>query len=153
VLRIATRGHALADEYQVDFYIEGLEATIGYQVRRQNPANLNDAINLARREEEARNELLRKVGNIPDKVYPEIGKGRNIEQNVETNVRYNKPLNENYEDELVEKLEKMRIAKLEKQIQNMERESNNNGNRNQWNQKRNNRAPINYDEITCFRRK
>ncbi|CAB4416254.1 unnamed protein product [Rhizophagus irregularis] len=151
VLRIATRGHALADEYQVDFYIEGLEATIGYQVRRQNPGSLNDAINLARREEEARNELLRKVGNIPDKVYPEIGKGRNTEQNVETNVRYNKPLNENYEDELVEKLEKMRIAKLEKQIQNMERELNNNGNRNQLNQRRNNRAPINYDEITCFR--
>ncbi|PKY59540.1 hypothetical protein RhiirA4_482354 [Rhizophagus irregularis] len=118
---------------------------------RQNPGSLNDAINLARREEEARNELLRKVGNIPDKVYPEIGKGRNTEQNVETNVRYNKPLNENYEDELVEKLEKMRIAKLEKQIQNMERELNNNGNRNQLNQRRNNRAPINYDEITCFR--
>ncbi|PKY60654.1 hypothetical protein RhiirA4_484600 [Rhizophagus irregularis] len=65
--------------------------------------------------------------------------------------KYNKPLNENYEDELVEKLEKMRIAKLEKQIQNMERELNNNGNRNQLNQRRNNRAPINYDEITCFR--
>ncbi|GBC25854.2 ribonuclease H-like domain-containing protein [Rhizophagus irregularis DAOM 181602=DAOM 197198] len=151
VLRLATRGHALADEYQVDFYIEGLEATVGYQVRRQNPANLNDAINLARREEEARNELFRKAGNIPDRVYPEIGKGYVEEQNVGTNVRHNKPLNENYEDELAEKFEKMRIAKLEKQVQNMERELNNNGNRDQWNQRRNNRAPINYDEITCFR--
>ncbi|EXX68297.1 hypothetical protein RirG_106500 [Rhizophagus irregularis DAOM 197198w] len=132
VLRVATRGHALADEYQVDFYIEGLEATVG-------------------REEEARNELFRKVGNIPDRVYPEIGKERIEERNVGMNVRYNKPLNENYEDELVEKLEKMRIAKLEKQVRNMERELNNNGNKDQLNQRRNNRAPINYDEITCFR--
>ncbi|GBC11404.2 ribonuclease H-like domain-containing protein [Rhizophagus irregularis DAOM 181602=DAOM 197198] len=151
VLRVATRGHALAEKYQVDFYIEGLEATVGYQVRRQNPANLNDAINLARREEEARNELFRKAGNIPDRVYPEIGKGYIEERNVGTNVRHNKPLNENYEDELAEKLEKMRIAKLEKQVRNMERELNNNGNRNQLNQRRNNGAPINYDEITCFR--
>ncbi|EXX65100.1 hypothetical protein RirG_136540 [Rhizophagus irregularis DAOM 197198w] len=151
VLRVATRGHALADEYQVDFYIEGLEATVGYQVRRQNPGNLNDAINIARRKEETRNELFRKAGNIPDRVYPEIGKERIEERNVGMNVRYNKPLNENYEDELVEKLEKMRIAKLEKQVRNMERELNNNGNKDQLNQRRNNRAPINYDEITCFR--
>src|SRR6185369_17335754 len=99
-----------------------------------------------RREEEAKNELFRKIGNIPDRVYPEIGK----ERNVETNVRYNKPLNENYEDELVEKLEKMKIAKLERQVQNMERELDNDRNRNQLNQRRNNRAPINYDEIVCF---
>ncbi|CAB4478935.1 unnamed protein product [Rhizophagus irregularis] len=150
VLRVATRGHALADKYQVDFYIEGLEATVGYQVRRQNPGNLSDAINIARREEEARNELFRKAGNIPDRVYPEIGKERIEERNVGMNVRYNKPLNENYEDELVEKLEKLRIAKLEKQVRNMERELNNNGNKDQLNQRRNNRAPINYDEITCF---
>ncbi|GBC20795.2 ribonuclease H-like domain-containing protein [Rhizophagus irregularis DAOM 181602=DAOM 197198] len=107
--------------------------------------------NAARREEEARNELFRKVGNIPDRVYPEIGKERIEERNVGMNVRYNKPLNENYEDELVEKLEKMRIAKLEKQVRNMERELNNNGNKDQLNQRRNNRAPINYDKITCFR--
>ena len=48
-------------------------------------------------------------------------------------------------------MEKMRIAKLEKQMQNMERELNNNGNRNQLNQRRSNRTPINYDEIICFR--
>ncbi|CAG8750417.1 3081_t:CDS:2, partial [Rhizophagus irregularis] len=89
--------------------------------------------------------------NIPDRVYPEIGKERIEERNVGMNVRYNKPLNENYEDELVEKLEKMRIAKLEKQVRNMERELNNNGNKDQLNQRRNNRAPINYDKITCFR--
>ncbi|CAB5348800.1 unnamed protein product [Rhizophagus irregularis] len=45
----------------------------------------------------------------------------------------------------------MRITKLEKQVQNMERELNNNGNKDQLNQRRNNRVPINYDEITCFR--
>ncbi|PKY60745.1 hypothetical protein RhiirA4_484816, partial [Rhizophagus irregularis] len=91
------------------------------------------------------------AGNRPNRVYPEIGKERNREQTAETNVRYNKLLNENYEDELVEKLKEMRILKLEKQIQNMERELNNNGNRNQLNRRRNNRTLINYDEITCFR--
>jgi hypothetical protein len=65
ILRIATRGQPLQqNEYQVDFYIEGLEPTIGYNVRRQNPANLNDAVNQARREEEAKNELIRKTTGI-----------------------------------------------------------------------------------------
>ncbi|GBC27053.1 hypothetical protein GLOIN_2v1765994 [Rhizophagus irregularis DAOM 181602=DAOM 197198] len=64
ILRIATRGHALDDELQVDNYIEGLTPTLGYQVRRQNPANLNDAVNTARREEEATNELIRKTRGI-----------------------------------------------------------------------------------------
>ena len=72
-LRIATRGHAMDNIYQVDFYIGGLEPTIGYNVRRQNPADLNEAINMARREEEAKNELRRKVSG--DRVYPDIGKG------------------------------------------------------------------------------
>ncbi|CAB4492600.1 unnamed protein product [Rhizophagus irregularis] len=41
---------------------------------------------------------------------------------------------------------KLRIAKLEKQIQDMERRE-----RNQLNQRRNNRGPINYDKVTCYR--
>jgi hypothetical protein len=64
ILRIATRGNALHDDYQVDFYIRGLEPTVGYNVRRQNPANLNDAVRQARREEEARNELIRRTTGI-----------------------------------------------------------------------------------------
>src|SRR6185369_15529369 len=34
LLRVATRGHALPDEHQVDLYIEGLEINLGYQVRK-----------------------------------------------------------------------------------------------------------------------
>ncbi|PKK42480.1 hypothetical protein RhiirC2_804485, partial [Rhizophagus irregularis] len=40
---------------------ERLEPTLGYQVRRSSPTNLNDAINTARREEEAKNELIMKT--------------------------------------------------------------------------------------------
>ncbi|CAB4417277.1 unnamed protein product [Rhizophagus irregularis] len=42
---------------------------IGYQVRRSSPTNLNDAINIARRDEEAKRELLMKT------------MGLNVEQN------------------------------------------------------------------------
>jgi hypothetical protein len=63
-LRIATRGQPLPNDYQVDFYIKGLEPTIGYNVKRQNPGNLNDAVMQARREEEAKNELIRKTTRI-----------------------------------------------------------------------------------------
>jgi hypothetical protein len=45
ILRIATRGNALHDDYQVVYYIEGLEPMIGYNIKRNNPANLNDAVN------------------------------------------------------------------------------------------------------------
>ena len=54
ILRIATRGQVLHDLYQVNYFIQGLESYLGYQVRRDNPANLNDAINVARRKEEAK---------------------------------------------------------------------------------------------------
>ena len=150
LMRMATRGVNLAGELQVDFYIEGLEPTLAYNVRKQNPGNLNDAINQARREEEARNELLRKTMETPrvvNQVYPEIGNTRTQEsvriQNNEQVNRFAKPLNENYEDELVKAMEeKMRINQLERQIQNMERRLNN---RNRQ------RTQTNYDNITCFR--
>ncbi|GET53753.1 hypothetical protein GLOIN_2v1846315 [Rhizophagus irregularis DAOM 181602=DAOM 197198] len=120
ILRIATRGHALADEYQVDFYIEGLEPTIGYQVRRQNPANLNGAIEIAVREEGAKDEFLRKAIGTPISTKIDIGKDDN-RQNM-----FAKPLNENYEDELAEMFkEKAKISKLERMVANMERRLNN----------------------------
>ncbi|RIA79572.1 hypothetical protein C1645_840385 [Glomus cerebriforme] len=64
VLRIATRGHALENLYQVNYFIQGLESVLGYQVRKTNPANLNNAIDEARKEEEARNELYKKINPI-----------------------------------------------------------------------------------------
>ncbi|RGB23900.1 hypothetical protein C1646_773844, partial [Rhizophagus diaphanus] len=146
MLEIATRGHAMDNVYQVDFYIRGLELTIGYNVRRQNPADLNGAINLARREEEAKDELIRKVSG--DRIYPDIGRGNEQRQDNEPRNIINKPLNENYKDELVEVMNNMKIKKIERQIRNMERLYNNNGNGNQRN---NYRTPINWDEVICFR--
>ncbi|CAB4492631.1 unnamed protein product [Rhizophagus irregularis] len=153
ILKIATRGHALADEYQVDFYIEGLEPTIGYQVRRQNPANLNGAIEIAVREEGAKDEFIRRALGQPINTRIDIGKDDNRQD------MFVKLLNENYEDELVKAFEeKARISKLEGLVANMERRLNNdnrnryrpnmgrrlnNGNRNSY-QSNQNRVP------TCF---
>ncbi|EXX53477.1 hypothetical protein RirG_243510 [Rhizophagus irregularis DAOM 197198w] len=119
VLRVATRGQALADEYQVDFYIEGLEATVGYQVRRQNPGNLNDAINMARREEEAKNELILKTTGVS---IGQIRQEKNIEEILkeETNKKeeneiykkMQKPVNEKDIDELSKALEQFRAEKI-----------------------------------------
>ncbi|CAB4473761.1 unnamed protein product [Rhizophagus irregularis] len=154
ILRIATRGHALADEYQVDFYIEGLEPTIGYQVRRQNPGNLNGAIEIAVREEGVKDEFIRKAIGTPVSTRIDIGRDDN-RQNM-----FAKLLNKNYEDELVKAFEeKARISKLEGLVSNIERRLNNdnrnryrpdvgrrlnNGNRNGY-QSNQNRIP------TCFR--
>ncbi|CAB4425439.1 unnamed protein product [Rhizophagus irregularis] len=130
ILRIATRGHALADEYQVDFYIEGLELNLGYQVRRQNPANLNDAIDIAVREEGAKDEYVRKVMGISVNTRIDTRKDDN-RQNM-----FARPLNKNYEDKLVKAFEeKAKISKLEEQLLNIERRLNNdNRNRYQSNQ-------------------
>ncbi|PKK60188.1 hypothetical protein RhiirC2_819156, partial [Rhizophagus irregularis] len=132
----------------------GLEPTIGYQVRRQNPANLNGAIDIAVREEGAKDEFIRKAIGIPISTRIDIGKDDN-RQNM-----FAKPLNENYEDELVKAFEeKAKISKLEGLVSNIERRLNNdnrnryrsdigrrlnNGNRNSY-QSNQNRVS------TCFR--
>ncbi|PKY58913.1 hypothetical protein RhiirA4_513859 [Rhizophagus irregularis] len=56
-------GQTLADRIQTAGMggIVGLEPRLGYQVRRRSPTNLNDAVNMARREEEARGELIMKT--------------------------------------------------------------------------------------------
>ena len=67
----------------IDFYMEGLEPMLGYYVRRENPGYLQDAIDRARREENARTELYRKIIDVPsntDQVYSDIGKGNNNRQ-------------------------------------------------------------------------
>ncbi|CAB4480633.1 unnamed protein product [Rhizophagus irregularis] len=121
ILRIATRGHALDEELQVDNYIEGLTPGLGYQVRRQNPANLNDAVNTARREEEATNELIRKTRNIPVNTQR---KGIDIQDDKPKNI-FEKPLEKNYEDDLTEMFKKLEV-KLTNQLSGQRRPSNNN---------------------------
>ncbi|EXX55601.1 hypothetical protein RirG_223980 [Rhizophagus irregularis DAOM 197198w] len=121
ILRIATRGHALDEELQVDNYIEGLTPVLGYQVRRQNPANLNDAVNTARREEEATNELMRKTRNIPVSTQR---KGIDIQDDKPKNI-FEKPLEKNYEDDLTEMFKKLEV-KLTNQLSGQRRPSNNN---------------------------
>ncbi|GET65667.1 hypothetical protein PTSG_12973 [Rhizophagus irregularis DAOM 181602=DAOM 197198] len=121
ILRIATRGHALDDELQVDNYIEGLTPTLGYQVRRQNPANLNDAVNTARREEEATNELIRKTRGISVSTQR---KGIDIQDDKPKNI-FEKPLEKNYEDDLADMFKKLEV-KLVNQLGGQKRPPNNN---------------------------
>ncbi|EXX66069.1 hypothetical protein RirG_127360 [Rhizophagus irregularis DAOM 197198w] len=77
ILRVATRGHALDDLYQVNYFIQGLDAMLGYHVRRNNPTNLNDAVNEAKREEEAKDELLMKTTGLDMK---RVGQEKNMEE-------------------------------------------------------------------------
>ncbi|CAB5345814.1 unnamed protein product [Rhizophagus irregularis] len=121
ILRIATRGHALDDELQVDNYIEGLTPELGYQVRRQNPANLNDAVNTARREEEATNELIRRTRGIPVSTQR---KGIDIQVDKPKNI-FEKPLEKNYEDDLADMFKKLEV-KLVNQLGGQKRPPNNN---------------------------
>ncbi|GBC43016.2 hypothetical protein GLOIN_2v1847961 [Rhizophagus irregularis DAOM 181602=DAOM 197198] len=119
ILRIATRGQALHDMYQVNYYIQGLEPTLGYQVRRSSPTNLNDAINTARREEEAKNELIMKTTGVN---IEQIRQEKNIEEILkeETNKKeeneiykkMQKPVNEKDIDELSKALEQFRAEKI-----------------------------------------
>ncbi|GET67156.1 hypothetical protein PTSG_12973 [Rhizophagus irregularis DAOM 181602=DAOM 197198] len=121
ILRIATRGHALDDELQVDNYIEGLTPILGYQVRRQNPANLNDAVNTARREEEATNELIRRTNVVPINTQR---KGIDIQDDKPKNI-FEKPLEKNYEDDLADMFKKLEV-KLVNQLGGQKRPPNNN---------------------------
>ncbi|GBC15314.2 hypothetical protein GLOIN_2v1791382 [Rhizophagus irregularis DAOM 181602=DAOM 197198] len=119
ILRIATRGQALHDMYQVNYYIQRLEFTLGYHVRRSNPTDLNDAINIARREEEAKNELIMKTMGVN---IEQIRQEKNIEEILkeETNKKeeneiykkMQKPVNEKNIDELSKALEQFRAEKI-----------------------------------------
>ncbi|CAB4418800.1 unnamed protein product [Rhizophagus irregularis] len=116
ILRVATRGQALHDLYQVNYFIQGLEPMLGYQVRRSSPTNLNDAVNMARREEEAKGELLMKTMGLD---IGQVGQEKNMEEILkeETN-KYkkmnpiakelqNKEVKNDEMDEIIKKLERM----------------------------------------------
>ena len=119
-LRIAARGHALDDEYQVNFFIEGLQPKLSYEVGRQQPGNLNGAVNLAKREEEAINKYARKVYNkIDDIERPEVEVPENKPKHI-----FEKPLEKNYEDDLVKMFEKFELKLLDK-VKGQGRPSNN----------------------------
>ncbi|EXX57455.1 hypothetical protein RirG_207010 [Rhizophagus irregularis DAOM 197198w] len=94
----------------------GLEPMLGYQVRRSSPTNLNDAVNMARREEEARSELLMKTMGLN---IEQLGQEKNMEEILreETN-KYkkmnpiaeelqNKEVKNDEMDEMIKKLERM----------------------------------------------
>ncbi|GET51528.1 ribonuclease H-like domain-containing protein [Rhizophagus irregularis DAOM 181602=DAOM 197198] len=44
ILRVATRGHALDDLYQVNYFIQGLDAMLGYHVRRRQEKNMEEIL-------------------------------------------------------------------------------------------------------------
>ncbi|EXX50362.1 hypothetical protein RirG_271580 [Rhizophagus irregularis DAOM 197198w] len=140
ILRIATRGQVLHEMYQVNYYIQGLEPTLGYQIRRSNPANLNDGINIARREEEAKNELIMKTTDVN---IEQIRQEKNIEEILkeETNKKeeneiykkMQKPVNEKDIDKLSKALEQFRAEKIAmgemlNEIKNQQRDINRNTN-------------------------
>ncbi|EXX63379.1 hypothetical protein RIR_jg22413.t1 [Rhizophagus irregularis DAOM 181602=DAOM 197198] len=70
ILRIATRGHA-----------------------RSNPTNLNDAVNEAKREEEAKDELLMKTTGLDMK---RVGQEKNMEEILKEETNKYKGMNPNY---------------------------------------------------------
>ncbi|GBB96356.1 hypothetical protein RclHR1_27350001 [Rhizophagus clarus] len=117
LLRIATRGHAWDDAIQVDSFIEGLELTIRYNVKIQYPGNLNEAIELAKRIEGARNGLLGKIipeqndsmENILRENTPKYKKPNPIKQHME------EPVTDDKMDELIKKFEKMEAYMLERE--------------------------------------
>jgi hypothetical protein len=151
ILRIATRGQLLQNEYQVDFYIEGLEPTIGYNVRRQNPANLNDAVNQARREEEARNELIRKTTGI------DIGLGR--EKSMEEILREEtgkykgpNPVMEKIQKEVTKDNMDDLMKRFDKMEAHLMKRNNNGRNNNQrsYPPRNDRRDRFDYNQLTCY---
>ncbi|GBC30572.2 hypothetical protein GLOIN_2v1847961 [Rhizophagus irregularis DAOM 181602=DAOM 197198] len=92
---------------------------IATRVRRSNPTNLNNAINIARREEEAKNELIMKITGVN---IEQIRQEKNIEEILkeETNKKeeneiykkMQKPVNEKDIDELSKALEQFRAEKI-----------------------------------------
>ncbi|GES76172.1 ribonuclease H-like domain-containing protein [Rhizophagus clarus] len=117
LLKIATRGHAWDDAIQVDSFIEGLEPTIEYNVRMWNPGNLNEAIELAKRIEGAKNGLLGKIipeqnnsmENILRENTQKYKKPNPVKQHME------EPVTDDKMDELIKKFEKMEAHMLERE--------------------------------------
>jgi hypothetical protein len=153
ILRIATRGQPLPNNYQVDFYIEGLEPTIGYNVRRQNPGNLNDAVNQARREEEAKNELIRKTTGIDIGL---LDREKRMEEILREETRKYKepnPVTEKIQKEVTKDDMDDLLRKFEKMEAHLMKRNNNNGrnnNQRSYPPRNNKRDQFDYNQLTCY---
>ncbi|CAB4419359.1 unnamed protein product [Rhizophagus irregularis] len=147
VLRIATRGQVLHDVYQVNYFIQGLEPVLGYQVRRSNPATLDDAIDTAKREGEAMNELSRRTGVNIGQSSLNIGQEKNMEEILkeETN-KYkkmnpiakelqNKEVKNDEMDELIKGFKRMEAHMLKMNGNTRRPVGNNNRNNVDWSKK------------------
>ncbi|GET50524.1 ribonuclease H-like domain-containing protein [Rhizophagus irregularis DAOM 181602=DAOM 197198] len=157
ILRIATRGHALDDLYQVNYFIQGLDAMLGYHVRRSNLTNLNDAVNEAKREEEAKDELLMKTTGLDMK---RVGQEKNMEEILkdETN-KYkgmnpiakelqNKEVKSDEWDELIDGMKRLEAHIMQRnETHVMQRNGNDRRPIGNNNVQRNN---MNWDRMTCY---
>ncbi|GBC29379.2 ribonuclease H-like domain-containing protein [Rhizophagus irregularis DAOM 181602=DAOM 197198] len=157
ILRVATRGHALDDLYQVNYFIQGLDAMLGYHVRRSNPTNLNDAVNEAKREEEAKDELLMKTTGLDMK---RVGQEKNMEEILkeETN-KYkgmnpiakklqNKEVKSDEWDELINGMKRLEAHVMQRnEAYVMQRNRNDRRPIGNNNVQRNN---MNWDRMTCY---
>ncbi|GET66999.1 hypothetical protein GLOIN_2v1530534 [Rhizophagus irregularis DAOM 181602=DAOM 197198] len=157
ILRVATRGHALDDLYQVNYFIQGLDAMLGYHVRRSNLTNLNDAVNEAKREEEAKDELLMKTTGLDMK---RVGQEKNMKEILkeETN-KYkgmnpiakelqNKEVKSDEWDELINGMKRLEAHVMQRnEAYVMQRNGNDRRPIGNNNVQRNN---MNWDRMTCY---
>jgi hypothetical protein len=130
-----------------------LELTIGYNVKRNNLANLNDAVNQARREEETKNELIRKTTGIDirqtrEKEMEEILKEETRKYKEPNSVidKFNKEVTKDDIDDLMKKFEKME-AYLMKRNDNSRR---NNNQRSYLLRNNNRKDQFDYNQLICY---
>ncbi|CAB4482570.1 unnamed protein product [Rhizophagus irregularis] len=135
----------------------GLDAMLGYHVRRSNPTNLNDAVNEAKREEEAKDELLMKTTGLDMK---RVGQEKNMEEILkeETN-KYkgmnpiakelqNKEVKSDEWDELVNGMKRLEAHVMQRnEAYVMQRNGNDRRPIGNNNIQRNN---MNWDRMTCY---
>jgi hypothetical protein len=151
-LRVVTRDHALDEIYKMDYFIEGLEASLGYCVRKANPANLAEAIRIAKREEEARNELLRKTTVRTDVDISKLEAGTNNDkQNIFQ--KSEQQVNKDMED-MTNMFGNMQINTVMEENNRLLRKNNKLRERayNRQNNRMNGPRPgsVNYDNISCY---
>ncbi|CAB4475633.1 unnamed protein product [Rhizophagus irregularis] len=135
----------------------GLDAMLGYHVRRSNPTNLNDAVNEAKREEEAKDELLMKTTGLDMK---RVGQEKNMEEILkeETN-KYkgmnpiakelqNKEVKSDEWDELINGMKRLEAHVMQRnEAYVMQRNGNDRRPIGNNNVQRNN---MNWDRMTCY---
>ncbi|CAB4433861.1 unnamed protein product [Rhizophagus irregularis] len=150
VLRIATRGQVLHDVYQVNYFIQGLEPVLGYQVRRSNPATLDEAIDTAKREGEAMNELSRRTGVNIGQSSLNIGQEKNMEEILKEEANKYKKMNPIAKELQNKEVKNNEIEELIKGFKRMEAHMLKINENNRRPMRNNNRNNVDWSKATCY---